>query len=105
MPREKDPYAWKYFPERKHLFCKQLSKHNIGAYREICQALGSSIEVVPLDDPGRGHQGECVLSKEHAHTARLGSTEPLPSDGRVSVSPLIRKHLTLDRHTRASHIR
>jgi len=91
MPRETDPYTWKYFPERKHLFCKQISKHTVGAYREICQALGSSIEVVPLEDHGRGRKSDGVLSKEEARTE---SMEPLSSDGGVSISILNCKHLT-----------
>jgi len=48
IPYPTDPYGWSYLPERQHLFLKQLSKHNIGAYREICRELGTSIEVVAV---------------------------------------------------------
>lgn len=45
-PRDSDLYTWRYLPERAHLFTKQISKHNAGAYREICRELGNSIEVL-----------------------------------------------------------
>ena len=50
VPGTTDPYAWQYGPEQRHLFQKQLSKHNIGAYRQICHELGRSIRVVARDD-------------------------------------------------------
>ncbi|KAL9125042.1 MAG: hypothetical protein Q9217_005703 [Psora testacea] len=34
-------------PEKQHLFKKQLSKHSIGAYRELCREVGVSFEAVP----------------------------------------------------------
>jgi len=40
-----DRYRWLFLPEKKHLFEKPLSKLNTGAYREICTAIGHSIEV------------------------------------------------------------
>lgn len=40
-----DQYRWLFLPEKKHLFEKPLSKLNTGAYREICTAIGHSIEV------------------------------------------------------------
>lgn len=48
-----DPYRWLFLPEKKHLFEKPLSKHNTGAYREICSALGRSIEVRKRGDQGQ----------------------------------------------------
>lgn len=48
-----DPYRWLFLPERKHLFEKPLSKHNTGAYREICSAIGRSIEVRKREDQGQ----------------------------------------------------
>lgn len=30
-----DPYTWQILAEKKHLFKKSLSKHSIGAYREL----------------------------------------------------------------------
>ena len=49
VPSPTDPYAWPYSPEQEHLFRKQLSKHNVGAYRQICEHLGHSIQVVLRD--------------------------------------------------------
>lgn len=39
-----DPYIWQALPEKSHLFKKQLSKHTIGAYRELCREVGISFE-------------------------------------------------------------
>ncbi|KAL8643185.1 MAG: hypothetical protein Q9228_000170, partial [Teloschistes exilis] len=33
-------------PEKEHLFKKHLSKHSIGAYRELCRGVGVSFEAV-----------------------------------------------------------
>ena len=41
-----DPYTWQTLPEKRHLFRKQLSKHSIGAYRELCRGVGVSFEAV-----------------------------------------------------------
>lgn len=41
-----DPYTWQVLPEKNHLFRKQLSKHSIGAYRELCRGVGVSFEAV-----------------------------------------------------------
>lgn len=35
-------------PERAHLFRKHLSKHNLGAYRELCREVGRSFEATSL---------------------------------------------------------
>ncbi|KAH8655517.1 hypothetical protein BX600DRAFT_440036 [Xylariales sp. PMI_506] len=42
-----DPYSWKFLPEVKHLFSKNLSDHSINAYKQLCQSLGESFEVIP----------------------------------------------------------
>lgn len=41
-----DPYTWQSLPQRQHLFRKHLSKHSIGAYRELCREIGVSFEAV-----------------------------------------------------------
>lgn len=41
-----DPYTWQILPEKEHLFKKHLSKHSIGAYRELCRGVGVSFEAV-----------------------------------------------------------
>lgn len=58
LPRPTDPYLWQYLPERGHLFTKQLSKHNIGAFREICRELGSSIIVFARDNSNEAWTNE-----------------------------------------------
>jgi hypothetical protein len=43
--------------KREHLFTKQLSKHSIGAYMELCREVGTSIEAIrhpDLTTPGYG---------------------------------------------------
>lgn len=64
MPRMTDPYIWHYGPGQHHLFGKQLSKHNIGAYRELCREVGRSIVAVAKDpewDDSRRAAGHGVL--------------------------------------------
>ena len=51
LPELNDGYAWSALPEREHLFTKQLSKHSIGAYMELCRELGKSFEAVPYKGP------------------------------------------------------
>ena len=46
LPDLQDSYAWSVLPERKHLFTKQLSKHSVGAYVELCREVGKSFEAV-----------------------------------------------------------
>ena len=41
-----DPYTWHRLPDKQHLFEKHLSKHSIGAYRELCRGIGVSFEAV-----------------------------------------------------------
>lgn len=42
-----DGYSWKYLTEVEHLFSRNISKHSIGAYRELCAGLGKKFEAVP----------------------------------------------------------
>ena len=46
IPRAEDPYSWQSLPTRTHLFEKNLSKHSIGAYMELCREVGVSFEAV-----------------------------------------------------------
>ena len=46
LPDLQDTYSWSVLPERKHLFTKQLSKHSVGAYMELCREVGKSFEAV-----------------------------------------------------------
>ena len=47
-----NPYAWQVLPEKHHLFKKQLSKHSIGAYRELYREVGISFEAILAPDKG-----------------------------------------------------
>jgi hypothetical protein len=46
VPQVEDPYSWRSLPARAHLFEKNLSKHSIGAYMELCREVGVSFEAV-----------------------------------------------------------
>ncbi|OCK82377.1 hypothetical protein K432DRAFT_391329 [Lepidopterella palustris CBS 459.81] len=46
ITRIEDPYSWQSLPARTHLFEKNLSKHSIGAYMELCREVGVSFEAV-----------------------------------------------------------
>lgn len=46
-----DGYMWVRHPEREHLFTKQLSKHSIGAYMELCREIDVSIEAIASLEP------------------------------------------------------
>ena len=48
QPGHVDGYTWKALPEKTHLFAKQLSKHSVGAYMELCRDVGVSFEAVPI---------------------------------------------------------
>jgi hypothetical protein len=63
QPRADDGYAWIRQPEREHLFTRQLSKHSIGAYMELCGEVGASIEAVP-------HPELANTTSEHAPKVR-----------------------------------
>jgi hypothetical protein len=45
-PDVQDGYKWNALPETQHLFTKQLSKHSVGAYMELCREVGKSFEAV-----------------------------------------------------------
>jgi DNA polymerase III alpha subunit (gram-positive type) len=46
IPEVDAVYEWDYLPERQHLFRKQISKHNIAAYKEIKSEIGESIVAI-----------------------------------------------------------
>jgi hypothetical protein len=47
ITRSDDPYTWQVLQEKQHLFTKHLSKHSIGAYRELYRGVGVSFEAIP----------------------------------------------------------
>ena len=64
-PRPKDGYSWLRQPEREHLFARQISKHSIGAYIEICREVGISIKAISQPGEVSGH-GIKVLERSLA---------------------------------------
>ncbi|KAL6240247.1 hypothetical protein RBB50_012852 [Rhinocladiella similis] len=51
VPDLYDGYMWVRQPEREHLFTKQLSKHSVGAYMELCREINVSFEAVARVEP------------------------------------------------------
>jgi hypothetical protein len=51
-PDVQNGYMWNALPERQHLFTKQLSKHSVGAYMELCREVGKSFEAVAQKNLG-----------------------------------------------------
>jgi hypothetical protein len=49
IPGLEDGYRWSYLDHKAHLFGKQLSKHNVSAYRQLCREVGRSFEAVPTE--------------------------------------------------------
>jgi hypothetical protein len=58
IPGPGDGYTWAVLPEKQYLFSKQLSKHSIGAYMELCRGVGVSFEALADSEPGKAPQGE-----------------------------------------------
>ncbi|PMD21097.1 hypothetical protein NA56DRAFT_703773 [Hyaloscypha hepaticicola] len=50
ITRVEDPYSWQSLPAKTHLFEKNLSKHSIGAYIELCREVGVSFEAVAKEN-------------------------------------------------------
>ena len=46
LPDPQDGYVWRFLPEKKHLFTKQLSKLSVGVYMELSREVGKSFEAV-----------------------------------------------------------
>jgi hypothetical protein len=63
QPNNETPYAWQVDdPDLKPFFGKSLSKHSIGAYMELCSAVGQSFRAV--------HRDEAVKVRSHRRTCR-----------------------------------
>lgn len=77
-----DPYAWRYGLEQEHLFRRQFSKHNVSAYRQICQHLGHAIQAVLHDgQPVRSSTPRDVDSGERSRLPPSRSARSPPSHG------------------------
>ncbi|KAK5313823.1 hypothetical protein LTR70_007397 [Exophiala xenobiotica] len=82
VPGPADPYAWRYGLEQEHLFRRQLSKHNVSAYRQICQHLGHAIQAVLHDgQPMRSSTPRDVDSGERSRLPPSRSARSPPSHG------------------------
>ncbi len=55
-----DPYDWRILPEKEHLFRKHLSKHSIGAYRELCREVGILFEAVLAPESSSAAEGKVL---------------------------------------------
>jgi hypothetical protein len=51
IPGLDSAYQWDYPREQSHLFRKQISKHTIGAYKELRDNIGLSIKAIHCDGP------------------------------------------------------
>ena len=45
-PAKDDPYAWATEPALQHLFQKNISDHSIGAYKQLCDGVGSKFRAI-----------------------------------------------------------
>lgn len=66
-PNAKDKHTWAALLSTEHLFAKQLSKHSIGAFMELCREVGESFEAVAhpslaVESFKRDHTGTSILS-------------------------------------------
>ncbi|KAF5010356.1 hypothetical protein FDECE_3472 [Fusarium decemcellulare] len=52
--KQTDSYTWLYTTEVAHLFSKNLSDHNIAAYKMLCQEVGHSFHAVTFPKAANG---------------------------------------------------
>lgn len=71
-----DPYTWRTLPENKYLFEKHLSKHSIGAYRELCREVGISFEAVSTPQASYAAEGELLEEKRGAMVGVFTGVQP-----------------------------
>jgi hypothetical protein len=77
---------------KKELFGKQLSKHSIGAYTELCQGVGVSFEAAPLFN-----SGNMPCSEPEGEPAEV-RVILMVLRRHVLMSRLVRKHLHIKRY-------
>jgi hypothetical protein len=65
IPEDNDRYVWVRQPERELLFTRQLSKHSVGAYMELCREVGISFEAVARPES----TGEVSEGGEKVHSS------------------------------------
>jgi len=62
-------YTWQILPEKSYLFKKHLSKHSIGASRDLCRGVGVSFEAVPAPELSNATERKVL---EERRGARVG---------------------------------
>jgi len=80
LPDLQDGYSWSVLSERKHLFTKQLSKHSVGAYMELCREVGKSFEaVIPacLTKESVDEESEVNLHRQRTHLSDVCLVFPI----------------------------
>lgn len=100
IPKPEDPYRWRYLPEKSHFFKKNLSKHTLMGYREICASANVSFEAVHLDP-----SNQISLDMTSFSSPRASSSIPLID---FSFTPLVEVDTSLDvtfRKQRVNHYR
>ena len=71
-----DPYTWRILPEKQYLFKKHLSKHSIGAYRELCREVGISFEAALKPQPSTAAEGGLLEERRGAMVGTISSAQP-----------------------------
>lgn len=75
LPGPEDISRWGMLPDKQYLFSKQLSKHSIGAYMELCRGVRDFLEA--------------VLSKTKRDLSGFQVDTDIASQGRTSFSARI----------------
>ena len=71
-----DPYTWRILPEKQYLFEKHLSKHSIGAYRELCREVGVSFEAVLAPESSNAAEGKLLEERRGTIVGAVSSGQP-----------------------------
>ncbi|MCJ1426426.1 hypothetical protein MMC29_004329, partial [Sticta canariensis] len=83
-PDAQDGYMWNALPERQHLFTKQLSKHSLGAYMELCREVGKSFEAVARDSSGASFSGDEIQASNSLDPSFSSTIYRLREDVRLT---------------------
>jgi len=70
-----DPYTWQILAEKQYLFTKHLSKHSIGAYKELCQGVGVSFEAVLASESSNIVEGKLLEQRRGAIVSVLTTAQ------------------------------
>ena len=71
-----DPYTWQILPEKQYLFMKHLSKHSVGAYKELCQGVGISFEAVLAPESSDAAEGKLLEERRGAMVGAVSRAQP-----------------------------